>query len=309
MKKKNTGLEYEILVQSIFQEIHNQESAKNIEVRHNVKLTGKTGATHQIDVFWEFELGGVRYLTIVQVKDWNANSVKQEQILTFKSVLDDLPMQPRGIFVTKKGFQKGAEKFAKHHGIEMFELKAIPEPPPMKMVVGSYAKFKVNIEEQCFEIVAYPTKYNNIVLLLNSDWQRNKLKDTRLTKDIIFESLTGKEIWDQPLYNSSFQVIGTVGKEMMNVAELIREKANVKLENESEYYTELNHKFNSVTYLSTKIKYLPFIKLDGINFAIEITKDKLIKTPFIKPGITTFIFKNIIDGRERKFELRKAENS
>jgi len=29
---KNTGFEYEVLVQAIFQEIHNQESAKNITV-------------------------------------------------------------------------------------------------------------------------------------------------------------------------------------------------------------------------------------------------------------------------------------
>ncbi|MDQ3713282.1 MAG: hypothetical protein M3388_13830 [Acidobacteriota bacterium] len=58
---KNTGFEYEILVQSIFQEIHNQESARNITVQRDVKLTGKSGITHQIDVFWEFEIGGIVY--------------------------------------------------------------------------------------------------------------------------------------------------------------------------------------------------------------------------------------------------------
>jgi hypothetical protein len=82
---KNTGFEYEILVQTIFQEIIKQEFAKNVTIRRDVKTMGKSGARHQIDVFWEFEIGGILYSTIVQVKDWK-NSVKQEQILALKGV-------------------------------------------------------------------------------------------------------------------------------------------------------------------------------------------------------------------------------
>src|ERR1039458_4298024 len=97
----NTGIPYEILTKMIFEDIVNQKSVETIQVRHNVLLTGKT-LTHQIDVYWEFVVGGISYRTVVQAKDW-ATPVNQGELLKFKAVLDDLPGQPRGVFVTRTG--------------------------------------------------------------------------------------------------------------------------------------------------------------------------------------------------------------
>jgi hypothetical protein len=47
-----------------------QDGVTNIDVQHDVELQGKS-ALHQIDVYWEFEQGGIRYRTIVQCKDWD----------------------------------------------------------------------------------------------------------------------------------------------------------------------------------------------------------------------------------------------
>ena len=66
----NTGISYELITQQIFQEILDQDSVRTIEVKHNVTIQGKT-LTHQIDVFWDFDLGGIRYITVVQAKDWS----------------------------------------------------------------------------------------------------------------------------------------------------------------------------------------------------------------------------------------------
>jgi hypothetical protein len=57
-KKKNTGAAYEKLVQGIFQAI----------VEQNKTLQGKI-STHQIDVYWKFQTGGIEYEVIVQAKD------------------------------------------------------------------------------------------------------------------------------------------------------------------------------------------------------------------------------------------------
>ena len=46
-KRDNTGLPYELLVQGIFQAIHDQTEVSNIIVEHNKTLKGKS-ITHQI---------------------------------------------------------------------------------------------------------------------------------------------------------------------------------------------------------------------------------------------------------------------
>ena len=53
--------------------------------------------------------------------------VDQGEVIQFKGVLDDLPNQPRGIFVTRTGFQSGAIEFAKKEGINYTMLLASPQ--------------------------------------------------------------------------------------------------------------------------------------------------------------------------------------
>ena len=121
----NTGKAYEKLTQAVFSQIVNQKAVDTIAVEHDVVLQGRT-TKHQIDVYWEFEVGGVRYRTVVQCKDWTS-PVDQGELLKLKAVLDDLPEQPRGIFVTRTGYQSGAKDFADAHGIVLYELR---EPLP-----------------------------------------------------------------------------------------------------------------------------------------------------------------------------------
>jgi hypothetical protein len=56
--RDKTGISYELLVQSIFQEIHDQEDIRTIKVEHDVDIKGLT-TTHQIDVLWRFAKGGI----------------------------------------------------------------------------------------------------------------------------------------------------------------------------------------------------------------------------------------------------------
>lgn len=156
MGKKNTGKTYEELVQEIYQAILDYENQaagyKRIEVQHNVELQGKTGNMHQIDVYWSFTLGGIEYKTLVEVKDWKS-PVKKEQLHSFKSVLDDIPGSPRGCFVSKSGFQKGAEVVARHHGIKLMKIEE--ETPPLKVLISNIITYYdgaiLNIDESWIE--------------------------------------------------------------------------------------------------------------------------------------------------------------
>jgi hypothetical protein len=126
MAKKNTGTPFEIIVQKIYQSIVNfdcdDKGYKKIDVQHNISLVGKSGNSHQIDVYWAFELAGHTYKTIVEVKDWKT-PVKKEQLHSFKSLLDDIPGFPVGYFVSKSGFQEGAINFARLHGIKLVQIE------------------------------------------------------------------------------------------------------------------------------------------------------------------------------------------
>jgi hypothetical protein len=119
--KKNTGRSYEELTQAIFTALLHQDLVTTVAVQRNVKLQGKTGQ-HEIDVYWRFDVAGIAYETLVQCKDWT-NAIPQGAILTFKAVLDDLPRQPRGVFVSRAGYQKGAREIAEKNGIELYELR------------------------------------------------------------------------------------------------------------------------------------------------------------------------------------------
>jgi hypothetical protein len=77
-----TGRTYESLTQAIFQSILAQKEYPNVSVQPNVTLPGKT-TSHQIDIYWKFEVGGVQYETIVQTKDWG-KPVDKGQLLLFK---------------------------------------------------------------------------------------------------------------------------------------------------------------------------------------------------------------------------------
>ena len=158
---KNTGKEYEKLTQYIFDQIVNQNQVDNIDVQHNVIIAGKS-TTHQIDVFWKFEVGGEEYCAIVQAKDWKSK-VPQKEMLAFNDIIRDLPYGTRGIFVSLSGYQKGAIDVAKANGITIYELR-----PPKSEDWDGYIK-AINLQ-----INAKFPVYENMVLSIDGKWAQKQ---------------------------------------------------------------------------------------------------------------------------------------
>ncbi len=117
----NPNTEYEKFAQEIYQGLLNEESIKAIQVQHNVKLRGKSGQLHQVDVYWEYELAGVNHKVAIECKNYN-KPVSVGKVRDFYGVLSDLN-NVNGIMVTKVGYQKGAKEFATHYGINLKELR------------------------------------------------------------------------------------------------------------------------------------------------------------------------------------------
>lgn len=114
------SIEYELLTKEIYQTLLNAEDIKTIDVRHNVKVKGKA-FEHQIDVYWEYEIAGIKHKVAIECKNYN-KEVPVGKVRDFYGVLADIG-NVSGIIVTKIGFQKGAKEYAQHYGINLKELR------------------------------------------------------------------------------------------------------------------------------------------------------------------------------------------
>ena len=111
----NPNIEYEKFTQEIYQELVNADVLKTTEVQHNVKLKGRSGQEHQIDVYWEYEIAGSKHKVAIECKNYN-KTVPVSKVRDFYGVLADLN-NVTGILVTKVGYQEGAKRYATEHGI------------------------------------------------------------------------------------------------------------------------------------------------------------------------------------------------
>lgn len=115
------GTEYEQFVQAVYQMVIASEGVEHINVQHNVKLKGKSGCEHQIDVYWEFRVAGQIYRTAIECKAFN-QTVTIGRVRDFYGVLVDVPGLS-GVFATLVGYQSGAKQYADHYGISLQELR------------------------------------------------------------------------------------------------------------------------------------------------------------------------------------------
>ena len=117
----NPNTEYERFTQEIYQQLVNLDVRWKTEVQHNVKLEGRSGQKHQIDVYWEYEIAGNKQRVAIECKNYN-KLVPIGKVRDFKGVLDDLN-GVNGIMVTKVGYQDGARRYAQEYGISIKELR------------------------------------------------------------------------------------------------------------------------------------------------------------------------------------------
>ncbi|MGN8160351.1 restriction endonuclease [Salinisphaera sp. SWV1] len=144
--------EFELFVRAVYQEILSLEGFETISVEHDVKITGRSGQKHQIDVYWEFKAGGITHKVAVECKHYK-NTISLGKIRDFHSVVEDIG-NTLGVFVTTKGYQSGAIKYAKHKDIS---LKTVSEPTEeelqshqgIKMIgLQMHAKFIQNVRRK-----------------------------------------------------------------------------------------------------------------------------------------------------------------
>ena len=137
----NPNTEYELFTQEIYQQLVNLDVVRTTKVQHDVKLEGRSGQKHQIDVYWEYESAGNKHRVAIECKNYNT-LVPIGKVRDFKGVLDDLN-GVNGIMVTKVGYQEGAKKYAQEYGISLKELRT---PRYGETIIGeikNYIRYEV----------------------------------------------------------------------------------------------------------------------------------------------------------------------
>jgi len=118
------GKDYEKFVQNLQQALLDSEKLsdqKNIEVERNKKIIDNFGIEREFDLYWEYELAGVTYKTVIECKDY-ASRVSIEKIDALIGKIRDTPdLKP--VFATRTGYQSGAEKKAKSNRIDLLIVR------------------------------------------------------------------------------------------------------------------------------------------------------------------------------------------
>lgn len=127
----NANTEYELFTREVYRQLSAYHQTGFTKVQHNIKLKGRSGCEHQIDVYWEYKKDGITHRVAIECKNYNKR-VSKEKVSAFYGIISDLD-DVKGIMVSKKGFQKGAKQFAEHYGISLKELR---EPEGEETILG-----------------------------------------------------------------------------------------------------------------------------------------------------------------------------
>jgi hypothetical protein len=313
-KKKNTGRPYELLAQAIWQALNDQEGVTNVKVQCNVTLQGNL-TSHEIDVYWEFERSGVTYRTVVQAKDW-VNPVKQEQLIAFKKVLEDLPGQPRGIFVTRTGYQRGALQVAKATGIELFELRQVEGEkslPNLKAMVGDWVVGRAEIrsftvpdekggtrEELVLGThmtVFHPVR-SNMTVEMDSKW---------FNEDPVGQQIDKSKISFAPRVLSEFVLHDSAGEQYSTLQQVVNDEVAIMKADKIDT-KHIIHRFEKDTFFKPDSPEIPPVKINAIAFDILIEKTER-PAHFTLKNFVKFVLRRIPDGTEHYFITPKPQSS
>ncbi|MDH8676956.1 restriction endonuclease [Fusibacter bizertensis] len=192
---KNTGKDYEKLIQRIYQQILDIDG-HNIEVQHNVSIPGRIeGIEYQVDVFYEFYIGDIHHRVIIECKD-HKEAIKLNVVEAFKTRLNEIG-NCTGILIAKSGFQKGAKLFADANGIMLLVgtetnlslkviLKSIEKLLPDEKVIGQ--PFWTIMEEKDGKVTGTYCSYGDEgkhIILFDSKLMATEFLNKRGTKGVV----------------------------------------------------------------------------------------------------------------------------
>lgn len=269
---KNTGIPYERLVRDIFEKaLRTSGGITNLEVEHNYTARGRSGDEHQVDVCWRFKVSGVAYMTFVSCKDWGS-AVPMDIARTMHNILEDVPGQPRGIIISRHGFQSGAQDFAARRGIILYTLR---EPE-----AGEKLKNSVTVR--------VPSA-SKMVIKFDDEWTKEQLAKLNLSLgEEILRSVEGQgdDLW---IYDED-------DTRILRVSD-IRDSFFNRFDTDVISPQQVEHTFTEPAYVHNEAadSRLPRLKIHGISCEIARTVHNVRLTIGIQE-VATFVIQDVQRG-------------
>lgn len=271
----NTGKPYERLTQQVFQTILDDESGVDtIRVEHDVTVQG-VKTTHQIDVLWRFRRAGIEHTVLVQCKDKN-EAVNKGEMLLFDGVLKDVPGQPRGVFVTRTGYQKGALEVADAAGIGAFTLR-----PP------SEDDWKGRIRGLSTSVRIFEPDFRASHIEIDGDWFLGELEKLGLPPDIPADAdmtIDGNAILEDQ-----------EGRSLMTANDFLNRLAPGGFVEQE--WTSMRHVFAEPTFLKmTRRPQIQRVKLKAWTVEIRVIASEVGKFEVRGDDIVDYILQDVLGG-------------
>ena len=122
------GRKFEELIANLFR-------SRGYEVRHDIKMVGRSGVEHQIDIYAEYKAPLHTSRIIVECKSYSA-PIDKDVVMKLISVVNDLGVD-RGILITTSYFTPDAVATAKGYNIDLWDgvkLREVLGEMPTKYV-------------------------------------------------------------------------------------------------------------------------------------------------------------------------------
>jgi Restriction endonuclease len=121
---QSKGKDYEDYVEMVYRAIHEAESpngsTKPVCIERNKIITSHDRTSAEIDIYWEFDLGGITYRVAVECKNLQ-KPVAIDKVRDFKDKITNLGL--KGLMVSKSGFTSQARKKASAAGIDLIVIR------------------------------------------------------------------------------------------------------------------------------------------------------------------------------------------
>lgn len=274
------GKNYEIFVQKLQQALLSSEpltKQKNIEIEHQKKIIDNSGIEREFDLYWEYELAGITYKTVIECKDY-ATKISIDRIDALVGKIRDIPdLKP--VFATKTGYQKGAKIKAQKNKIDLLIVRE-QRDDDWEDEEGNPLMREVNIKLY-FESGVMITKFSPYI---DRDWA---LKNTEINlgdslhisgmnNEIFIEDLKKKETYS--LYDLAYRINSVSGDKYGEL--------HYKESFEDAYFKNKDLRLKMKSYEVTYIRSEPLITPINIDFSKEL----LGVIEYLGKGLSTAIF-------------------
>jgi len=280
----SNGKDYEQFVKTLQQALLYSEfigSSKNIQIESNKKIIDSNGIEREFDLYWEYELAGVTYKTVIECKDY-ASRVTIEKIDALIGKIRDIPdLKP--VFATKTGYQSGAETKARANKIDLLVVREQNSDDWQDKDGQPYVR-EINI---C-SVIHMPAKITEFNPLLDGKWLK---KNTDLDpKSVTLATGLNNEIFIEDLKRGETYSLYELAQRLPNIA--------------GKQYGELKHSesFDDAYLLNnrTRLKLVSY-KVNYINFepteetwTIDLSKELIGVIEYLHKGTKTAVFSDKI---------------